>query len=243
MGAPATQGRLCTQLSDMEIGDYIRCTYTAPAANAAGEFSDLGGNVAETKELPTIPGITANGYFYYLKVDKGLLIADRMVQVKVSAQALDKKNYLLGAGNGDKLIRSLSQNEWTKYLTNGDLNGCITKQDANVWHCSSSSIEISISAQYLPDINVEILQDKDKNKVKTALNVNGAKQSNIYHVRLRPTNISPQPTYYYSVYVEINKPSAILTGAQKPYNKEKEHCAFRPSLEYIDNLKSKSIWY
>lgn len=47
MAAPATQGKLCTRLQDMEIGDYIQWHYKADSTNVAGEFTDIssGGGV------------------------------------------------------------------------------------------------------------------------------------------------------------------------------------------------------
>lgn len=41
MAVPATQGRLCTSLQEMEIGDYIQWHYKADSANVVGEFTDI----------------------------------------------------------------------------------------------------------------------------------------------------------------------------------------------------------
>ena len=46
MGAPASNGKLCTKLSDMSIGDYIRCEYVALTSLEAGTFQNLGGESA-----------------------------------------------------------------------------------------------------------------------------------------------------------------------------------------------------
>jgi len=120
MSAPLTTGKLCTATSQMAIGDIIKCVYEAPTANVAGYFSQLG--VLEPKmkviniskngendpnptvtesyqtyaELPTTPATTASGFFYLLKADDGLLIADRMVQSQISWEAINKKNYVYG---------------------------------------------------------------------------------------------------------------------------------------------------
>ena len=86
MAAPVTLGKLCSNTSDMEIGDYIKCVYEAPTANVPGYFSQLG-TIDPTKhvvtttitdggepvvteeeeaytELPTTPGTTASRFFY-----------------------------------------------------------------------------------------------------------------------------------------------------------------------------------
>ena len=120
MPAPVTTGKLCTATDQMAIGDIIKCVYEAPTANVAGYFSQLG--VLEPKmkvinikkngeddpnpiveeafveytELPTTPGTTPSGFFYLLKADDGLLIADRMVQSQISWQSINEKNYVYG---------------------------------------------------------------------------------------------------------------------------------------------------
>lgn len=119
MAAPATMGKYCTKLADMEIGDYIQCVYEAPYSNDAGYFSQLGTKdpyyirttttttdgvkgdpvVEKVKyaELPTTPKVDKiSGYFYLLKADYGMLIADRMVQQQISWETLNKKNYIYG---------------------------------------------------------------------------------------------------------------------------------------------------
>lgn len=157
MGVPATTGRLCKTLAEMEIGDYIRCTYTADTANTAGEFSDLGGFVdtytaVETvtdengnqtqvevektyEELPLIPIDKPIGYFYYLKAAKGMLIADRMVQAYINFSALNSADYVYGRKLDQKShIRILSPDECKLLVGSNTLNGNALENDDNVWH-------------------------------------------------------------------------------------------------------------
>jgi len=115
MAAPVTTGKYVSGLSGMSIDDYIKCVYEAPFDNVAGYFSQLGNKEpwiemhtttnggAEVvskepySELPTTP--TSNnisGFFYLIKVDNGMLIADRMVQQAISWESLNKKNYIYG---------------------------------------------------------------------------------------------------------------------------------------------------
>lgn len=135
MAAPVTLGKLCSNTSDMEIGDYIKCVYEAPTANVPGYFSQLG-TIDPTKhvvtttitdggepvvteeevaytELPTTPGTTASGFFYLLKADYGLLMADRMVQQQISWASLNTFNYIYGrafncSGTKTEVIRNVT---------------------------------------------------------------------------------------------------------------------------------------
>lgn len=278
MATPATQGKLCTSLQEMEIGDYIRCTYTATEANVAGEFSDLGGFVdtyetqqqqvdgegnpvvdeegnpvmeTVTKQYEEIPifayvsaaTIPIQGYFYFLKVDKGLLVADRRVQNFISAASLNVRNYLQGRKVGNALIRTLSQGEWTKYLTNGDLNGCITKQDVNVWHVNNYPTDYVC----IPDgvyhyyHLVEYLSDFSHGNIKIAMNINGTSRDGSNHVSLRPAH---NLTGYVSKYQSALNTSYYVVSAVY-YNSISvySNLLFRPALEYIDNPYSKTIFY
>ena len=78
MPVPATKGQLRTTVKDMEIGDYIACRYKSTGTNVAGNLSELGR--ATGTEISVKGSITPDGVFYFVKVDKGLLIADRVIQ-------------------------------------------------------------------------------------------------------------------------------------------------------------------
>ena len=135
MAAPVTLGKLCSNTSDMEIGDYIKCVYEAPTANVPGYFSQLGtidptrhvvtttitdgGEPVVTDEeeayteLPTFPGNTVSGFFYLLKADYGLLMADRMIQQQISWASLNTFNYIYGrafncSGTKTEVIRNVT---------------------------------------------------------------------------------------------------------------------------------------
>lgn len=85
-----------TTIEDMEIGDCIPCRYKAPVSGAVGEFSELGTcNAAEISKNGVVA--TPDGKFYFIKVDKGLLIADRVVQTNVSWQTLNNAGLIDGA--------------------------------------------------------------------------------------------------------------------------------------------------
>lgn len=99
---PSTGGVLRTRISDMMVGDYIRCGYSAPSA-AAGQFFGLGVS-SEVVEIPRDGTTTPNGYFYFVKVKEGLLIADRIVQYGVSWLTLNTAGYTHGVILNDSLI-------------------------------------------------------------------------------------------------------------------------------------------
>lgn len=153
MPAPATSGQLRTKLEDMQIGDYIACKYTA-SSGKAGSFSDLGG-IVDT-EIPVTSINVPNGYFYFIKVNKGLLIADRVVQHSISWNTLNAAGFIEGKLYIGYLIRSLSggvtyidvngnpvttapnpqlgawpENEYSKYIQNSKLG--------QVWNDTVSS--------------------------------------------------------------------------------------------------------
>lgn len=92
-----TGGILKTSLTEMNIGDYISCEYVASVANTAGTFANLG--VATKAEIPVTGTTTPNGTFYFIKADKGLLIADRVIQTGVSWDVLNGAKYIEGIKN------------------------------------------------------------------------------------------------------------------------------------------------
>jgi len=77
MGVPKTKGVLRSSVDYMDIGDYIPCSYYANAANTPGICNSLG-EAFET-ELPLDGATAPDGGFYFVKVDNGLLVADRVV--------------------------------------------------------------------------------------------------------------------------------------------------------------------
>ena len=68
---------------DMNIGDCILCRYRSAFADSIGIPYHLGVVDADTI-IPDTGATITNGYFYFVKVAKGLLIADRVVQHSIS---------------------------------------------------------------------------------------------------------------------------------------------------------------
>jgi hypothetical protein len=109
MGVPATTGQLRTSIQDMQIGDYIVCNYTA-SSGAVGTFSNFGGTAGT--EIPVSGSGTPNGTFYFVKVAKGLLVADRVVQYSISWDTLNAGKFIEGKtmtlGTTSGILRSLT---------------------------------------------------------------------------------------------------------------------------------------
>ena len=100
-----------SSLEDMDIGDAIPCRYQA-SSGAVGIFSELG--TANMAEIPVGGSATPNGLFYFIKVDKGLLIADRLVQHSISWNTLNAGGYIEG-----KLITLSTLTVLIRSLTGG----------------------------------------------------------------------------------------------------------------------------
>lgn len=88
-------GRVKPTLGSMKIGDAIVCKYFAPTSGAIGTFSELG--TCTASEIPRIGTANPNGLFYFVKADKGLLIADRVIQHSISWDVLNNAKMIEGA--------------------------------------------------------------------------------------------------------------------------------------------------
>ncbi|PVC75082.1 hypothetical protein C2I27_04135 [Priestia megaterium] len=85
MPVPATTGQLRTKVYEMEIGDYIVATISGGGSAAPtfspvnfGRWSDVT-QITRNQEFP-VNGIetASNSYFFFVKVAKGILVADRV---------------------------------------------------------------------------------------------------------------------------------------------------------------------
>ena len=240
MTTPASNGKLCTRLEDMCVGDYIRCEYIAEKENVAGIFQNLG-KESSLNEIPfagksmrteyNISSVS-NGYFYFIKVDKGLLVADRQVQANISATAINNASYLNGKNIPNLgLIRCLSRGEFLRYISNSSLENNIIPADYNVWH---GAIDKNGNSSEWAYPYAEINQDKKDDSVATSLFLSGLMDGVGVHY-IMPTWGCQMPLYV-PAYVN-NEKSTMSWGSIV------RHICFRPALEFIDNDKSKLIWY
>lgn len=96
MPAPNTGGVFRSRIQDMKVGDYISCNYsqTGNVGSPRNSFGSLGS--PQFSELPLTGVDQGYGFFYMIKVDKGLLIADRVIQNSVSWEALNNFEFIEG---------------------------------------------------------------------------------------------------------------------------------------------------
>lgn len=249
MGVPQSNGVLRTKLSDMKIGDYIFCglkgTYFGVSGADLNTLFRFGTDAApfSYNENTTDPaslagGITHDFGFYAIKVDTGLLIADRIVATLVSAQDLNKVGLLTGREfkPADKqtnnfIARSLARSEFLKYISNSDLNGSITKASPNVWHGMVNPGNCTIGAVAVA-VYQEINQDRIGGGVITSLFLDGKTYSPVYNAWWPG---GPAGSYIQQDY------TASIGGYGKG-NCYNSNC-FRPCFEYVDNAKSTNLYY
>lgn len=143
MPVPATTGTLKERIQDLNIGDYIQLH--KPTA-ASEEFEYGTGNKPEIPITGVVSENEHTGYFYAIKVDKGLLISDRVLFHSVSWDSLNNSKLIQGVltrisdysvilrsltggvayadenGNSSNTPRGLggwpTNNEWDKYIVN-----------------------------------------------------------------------------------------------------------------------------
>jgi hypothetical protein len=82
-----------SSLNNMQIGDCIPCKYIA-SSGMAGRFSQLG--TCKESLIPTSGIANPSGMFYFIKVDKGIAIADRVIQNNISWDTLNSKGFIEG---------------------------------------------------------------------------------------------------------------------------------------------------
>lgn len=101
MAVPNTGGVLRTKIEDMQVGDYIACkasngiTLNNVAKNAAYSVGD---NTVVEMPLNGLNGTGSgeNGKYYFIKVDKGLLVADRVILYNVTWDKLNSLELIQG---------------------------------------------------------------------------------------------------------------------------------------------------
>lgn len=125
--------KLCSTLAEMEIGDIIPCVYIASSGDA-GSFSQLGTTTTNafiplTTTAPAAPG----GRFNFIKVDKGLCIADRVLQTNVSWNTLNAAGYVDG--------KVVVYGSTVPTLTKASMNGYVVTQ-SSAYDASSAGYKL-----------------------------------------------------------------------------------------------------
>lgn len=229
MAMPASNGKLCAKLTDMSIGDYISCDYTTSIdGTTIGEFSGLGASQA-SGELPVIPAVNQGmGKFYFIKVARGLCVADRLVQGSTCADTANKAGVLTGkimSIGGGVLIRTLSKQERIAYITQSTLEGNCKAADQNVWHCGDGQSFL------------EFTQNRQGSKALSAYEITDTEMSND---TTKYTHCGAG-CIYWSDFVPLWADVTIVTALHgaTPLGT----FGWRPVMEYVDNQKSTLIWY
>lgn len=133
MPVPATTGQLRTKVDGMEIGDYIQahCDVTT-----GWQFGESGGKT----ELP-ISGVAVdstnkthqNYFFYFVKVRKGLLVADRNWYHTVSWDSLNTWKKIQGYPNNGSVVGVIRSLTGGVAYADASGNKSLTDQNKGAW--------------------------------------------------------------------------------------------------------------
>jgi hypothetical protein len=149
--------RLKESISQMDIGDYISCEYTATSASY-GTFANLG--KAAKAKIPVTSSPTPDGTFYFIMIGydsrgRKKLIADRNIQHSISWDTLNTAGVASGSGLPITIdgiegytLRLLSggvsstdkDNEWDKIIVESDIGGTIVPGDNSVWNWGVNTV-------------------------------------------------------------------------------------------------------
>ena len=218
MSAPATNGVLRTKLSDMKIGDYILYGRTLDTDNKTISIYQADSVTTEIDTKASESRTNSGENFYFIKVDKGMLVADRAIWVGIAyykivppdPSYINKLNWF----KGDK-FRCMTIEEYSKIIVSSDLNGNIIPGNTSVWHsypCANDN-----SGSY---IIIEFLQNK----------ADYGSAIDDRHMSFRPHNKLYTPQLCVS-----------FTGIENGNNLTE--LGYRPVMEYVDNSKSTNIFY
>ncbi|WP_312113528.1 discoidin domain-containing protein [Brevibacillus reuszeri] len=151
MPAPATTGQLRDKVSDMEVGDYIKASLYSDNTAALAVI-----NLNPSSGISEIP-LTGNpasttGFFYFIKVDKGLLIADRVCRHSVSWDAINAAKYIQGIPWANSIIPIMTSNDSPvgKANASSTVSGawrCFDGSATNSW--ISASVPTSTSPEWV----------------------------------------------------------------------------------------------
>ena len=150
-------------------------------------------------------------------------------------------------------VRTLSLNEWNKYIINDTLNGSITAKNINTWHYSNAG---NIYNNWVPNQNMgnhNMYYELSNNNTSNTSTCRYISSLNFYlraevasyqykHSYDTPATISIEKnkniySYYFGAYSGITSETPWLGHYKVQYI-----ISFRPVFEYIDNRKSSDIY-
>lgn len=192
MSIPATTGKLCNTLDEMNIGDYI-------VWKRDGNTHSFGGSIDDYIEIPTTgvePSSLPTKHFHYaIKVDTGLLISDRVTEHTISWDTLNSQKRIQGLpvtiSGFSGVIRSLTggvayadengnmsltykgeygafpiNNEWDKYVSN--FPSSLIKEGQtldDIFHGEQLENNPLLSATWCQDTSVNGLMSKSNSNM------------------------------------------------------------------------------
>lgn len=132
MPVPASTGQLRTSIKDMEIGDYIKISLDFNKSWEKG-FSITDSSFNEYNI--SSPTWTGSGYFYGIKVDKGLIISDRVIFIKYSWNDLNNLKLIEGITSQEDSTLNFKVRSLTGGVAYADKNGnkSLTDQGYGAW--------------------------------------------------------------------------------------------------------------
>lgn len=222
---PATTGKLRTSISEMEIGDYIPINYnsaTATYAFGTGDFVEcpVGGMSNSTSR-----------YLYMIKVDKGLLIGDRIITNTISWDALNSAGYIQGVANGPLLaaIRDFQANTFgTELVTTG---GTVTINGTNDITLTASATAAADRTAFNRSIGKVFLSFEIDPITKKEFETNSGGP----RIAIAITKASPRS----NVYIDISKGGVKIVdnnGSRYPHDR----IDFTKFSLYFDDTTSKA---
>jgi hypothetical protein len=141
MANPATLGKKVSSIIGAHPGDFIPCRYTALTSGVAGTFSELG--TCSAAEIPLTGTPTPDGLFNYIMSDKGLWIADRVIQTSISWDVLNAAKLIEGVTQDVNIIRSLSGgNSYSDACGNSNIYPTSTV-DASLLHFDGNLTDVT----------------------------------------------------------------------------------------------------
>ncbi|MGQ8871423.1 hypothetical protein [Paenibacillus sp. TSA_86.1] len=232
MAVPATTGQLRERVEDMMVGDYIVWKYDITITGYI-----FGGSTSAYTEIPVTGHPLANmpsKYFWYaIKVGKGLLIADRVVNHTVTWDWLNANRFVEGSprtiSGVSGVVRCLSGG-----VTYADVDGNRTFENKNMG-CFPVDNEWD---KYIINFPVALIQKEMK--LNDVWNYDQGVQtwtSDTSANGIYTSSSGTKSAQVNSTYRSIRGGNSLLSGIWGgfgiyPTNTSSVDCGFRPVFEY-----------
>jgi hypothetical protein len=190
-----------SNINDMNIGDCIPFRYTGRYTSGTGlvcKISELG--TCTATEIPITGSDTPDGLTYFIKVDKGLYICDRVVQNNIAWDILNAGNLIEGKRSLPIYLNSSISN-----ITSSSSNFSAVFNSSNTTPCGTNSLPVDIIITFNDPITISTigLQGYDTNWTYKNFKIYGSNDNIIYS--LLYSGLSPKGAYV--SYDEFNIPT------------------------------------